>query len=173
MVLLATAIKQFYFIFNMSLLILLSLVIFLSKRDFITIFFKSFDFSVDFFAFSTKICLFLSFPQMVMALLKSNSESSGPCIETIIIDIKPCNMVLVSLFVPQCCLHSRHTTESPFTFNTHSTNEPYNYVIRSGTWILACSFSQFFFYLHIYQLRIGTKSVFEFHNYRSVLFHGI
>jgi hypothetical protein len=25
----------------------------------------------------------------------------------------------------------------------------------------------------IYQLRIGTKSVFEFHNYRSVLFHGI
>ena len=44
MVLLATAIKLFYFIFNMSLLILLSLVIFLSKRDFITIFFKSFDF---------------------------------------------------------------------------------------------------------------------------------
>jgi hypothetical protein len=33
----------------------LSLVIFLSKRDFITIFFKSFDFSVDSFAFSTKI----------------------------------------------------------------------------------------------------------------------
>ena len=34
-----------------------------------------------------------------------------------------------------------------------------------------CSFSKLFFY--IYQLRIGTKSVFEFHNYRSVLFHGI
>jgi hypothetical protein len=33
-----------------------------------------------------------------MAVLKSNSESSGPCIETI---INPCNMVLVSLFVPQ------------------------------------------------------------------------
>jgi hypothetical protein len=32
----------------------------------------------------------------------------------------------------------------------------------------------FFFFLHtLYQLRIGTKSVFEFHNYRSVLFHGI
>ena len=115
MVLLATAIKQFYFLFNMSLLILLSLVIFLSKRDFITIFFKSFDFSVDSFAFSTKICLFLNFPQMFMAVLKSNSESSGPCIETI---INPCNMVLVSLYVPQCCLHSGHTTESPFTFNT-------------------------------------------------------
>ena len=57
--------QQFYFIFNMSLLIL-SLVIFLSKRDFITIFFKSFDFSVDSFAFSTKICLFLSLPQMFM-----------------------------------------------------------------------------------------------------------
>ena len=42
MLLLATAIKQFYFIFNMSLLILLSLVIFLSKRDFITIFFRKF-----------------------------------------------------------------------------------------------------------------------------------
>ena len=98
----------------MSLLIL-SLVIFLSKRDFITIFFKSFDYSVDSFAFSTKICLFLSFPQMFMAVLKSNSESSGPCIETI---INPCNMVLVNLFVPQCCLHSGHTTESPFTFNT-------------------------------------------------------
>jgi hypothetical protein len=26
----------------------------------------------------------LSFPQMFMAVLKSNSESSGPCIETII-----------------------------------------------------------------------------------------
>ena len=67
MVLLATAIKQFYFIFNMSLLILLSLVIFLSKRDFITIFFKSFDFSVDSFAFSTKIhCMSLSkFPPNV------------------------------------------------------------------------------------------------------------
>jgi hypothetical protein len=38
---------------------------------------------------------------MVMALLKSNSESSGPCIETI---INPCNMVLVSLFVNQCWL---------------------------------------------------------------------
>ena len=87
MVLLATAIKQFYFIFNMSLLILLSLVIFLSKRDFITIFFKTFDFSVDSFAFSTK---------MFMAVLKSNSESSGPCIETI---INPCNMVLVSLLL--------------------------------------------------------------------------
>jgi hypothetical protein len=47
-----------------------------------------------------------------------------------------CNMLLVSLFVPQCCLHSTHTTESPFTFNTLD------------------------------------KSVFEFHNYRSVLFHG-
>ena len=115
MVLLATAIKQFYFIFNMSLLILLSLVIFLSKRDFITILFKSFDFSVDSFAFSTKICLFLSFPQMFMTVLKSNSESSGPCIEII---INPCNVMLVSLFVPQCCVHSRHTTESPFTFNT-------------------------------------------------------
>ena len=115
MVLLAAAIKQFYFIFNMSLLILLSLVIFLCKRDFITIFFKSFDFSVDSFAFSTKICLFLSFPQMFMVVLKSNSESSCPCIETI---INPCNMVLISLFVPQCCLHSEHTTESPFTFNT-------------------------------------------------------
>ena len=88
--------QQFFFIFNMSLLILLSLVIFLSKRDFITIFFKSFDFSVDSFAFSTKICLFLNFPQMFMAVLKSNSESSGPCIETI---INPCNMVLVRLFL--------------------------------------------------------------------------
>jgi hypothetical protein len=46
---------------------------------------------------------------------KSDSESSGPCIETI---INPCNMVLVSLFVSQCCLDSGHTTESPFTFNT-------------------------------------------------------
>ena len=55
---------------------------------------------------------------MFMAVLKSNSESSGPCIETI---INPCNMVLVSLFVPQCCLHSGHTTESPFTFNTLDT----------------------------------------------------
>jgi hypothetical protein len=27
-------------------------------------------------------------------------------------------MVLVSLFVPQCCLHSGHATEPPFTFNT-------------------------------------------------------
>ena len=98
-------------------LLILSLVIFLSKRDFITIFFESFDFSVDFFAFSIKIpvCLFLSFPQMFMAVLKSNSESSGPCIETI---INPYNMVLVSLFFPQCCLDSGHTTESPFTFNT-------------------------------------------------------
>jgi hypothetical protein len=50
-------------------------------------------------------------------------------------------------------------------------NNPHYYVIVSGTWILMCSFSQFFFC--IYQLRIGTKSVFEFHNYRSVLFHGI
>ena len=50
-----------------------------------------------------------------MAVLKSNSESYGLCIETI---INPCNMVLVSLFVPRCCLHSGHTTESPFTFNT-------------------------------------------------------
>jgi hypothetical protein len=69
------------------------------------------------------------------------------------------------------CLHSRHTTESPFTFNTLD-KRAVNYVIRSGTWILlvTCSFSQYFFC--IYQLRIGTK-VFEFHNYRSVLFHGI
>jgi hypothetical protein len=36
---------------------------------------------------------------------------------------------------------------------------------------LTCSFSQFCFCT--YQLRIGIKSVFEFHNYRSVLFHGI
>ena len=61
-------------VINMSLLILLSLIISLSKRDFITIFFKL-DFYVDSFAFSTKICLFLSFPQMFMAVLKSNSES--------------------------------------------------------------------------------------------------
>ena len=94
MVLLATEIKQFYFTFNMSLLILLSLVIFLSKRDFITIFFKSFDFSVDSFAFSTKICFFLSSPQMFMAVLQSNSESSGPCIEII---INPCNMVFTGI----------------------------------------------------------------------------
>ena len=33
-------------------------------------------------------------------------------------------------------------------------------------WILTCSFSQYIFF--IYQLRIGTKSAFEFHNYRSV-----
>jgi hypothetical protein len=33
-------------------------------------------------------------------------------------DMNPCNMVLVSLFVPQCCLHTTHTTKSPFTFNT-------------------------------------------------------
>jgi hypothetical protein len=52
---------------------------------------------------------------MFMAVLKSNSELSGPCIEAI---INSCNMVLVSLFVPQCCLHSGYTTESPFTFNT-------------------------------------------------------
>ena len=51
------------FISFSTCLLILSLVIFLSKRDFITIFFKSFDFSVDSFAFSTKICLFLSFPQ--------------------------------------------------------------------------------------------------------------
>ena len=37
----------------------------------------------------------------------------------------------------------------------HSTNNPHNYVIGSGTWILMCSFSQLFFC--IYQLRIGTK----------------
>ena len=48
----------------------------------------------------------------------------------------------------------------------HSTNNPHNYVIGSGTWILMCSFSQLFFC--IYQLRIGTKSAFEFHNHRSV-----
>ena len=71
MVLLATAIKQFYFIFNMSL------VIFLSKKDFITIFSKSFDFSVDSFAFSTKICLFLSFPQMYMQGLKLRKYFRG------------------------------------------------------------------------------------------------
>jgi hypothetical protein len=52
---------------------------------------------------------------MFMAVMKSNFESSGPCIETI---INPCNVVLVSLFVPQCCLDSGHTTEPPFTFNT-------------------------------------------------------
>ena len=119
MLLLAAAILFSFQHVSETLLILLSLVIFLSKRDFITIFFKSFDFSVDFFAFSTKMCLYLSFPQMFMAVcvLKSNSELSGPCIETI---INPCNMVLVGLFVPQCCLHSGHTctTESPFTFNT-------------------------------------------------------
>ncbi len=56
MLLLATAIL-FSLNFSTSLLILLSLVIFLSKRDFITIFFKSFDFTVDSFAFSTKICV--------------------------------------------------------------------------------------------------------------------
>jgi hypothetical protein len=48
----------------------------------------------------------------------------------------------------------------------HSTNNPHNYVIGSGTWILMCSFSQLFFC--IYQLRIGTKSALEFHNHRSV-----
>ena len=48
----------------------------------------------------------------------------------------------------------------------HYINEPYNYVNRSGTCILTCSFSQLFFC--IYQLRIGTKSAFEFHNHRSV-----
>ena len=111
----ATAILFYFQHVSLIYKILLSLVIFLSKRDSITIVFKSFDFSVDSFAFSTKICLFLSFPQMFMAVLKSNSESSGPCIEAI---INPCNMVLVSLFVPQCCLHSGYTTESPFTFNT-------------------------------------------------------
>ena len=51
-----------------------------SKRDFITIFFKCLDFSFDSFAFSTQICLFLSFPQMFMAVLKSNSESYDPCL---------------------------------------------------------------------------------------------
>jgi hypothetical protein len=51
MLLLATAIKQFYFIFNMSLLILLSLVIFLSKRDFITNFFQKFWFFCRFLCF--------------------------------------------------------------------------------------------------------------------------
>jgi hypothetical protein len=34
-------------------------------------------------------------------------------------------------------------------------------------WILMCSFSQLIFF-YIYQLRIGTKLAFEFHNYRSV-----
>jgi hypothetical protein len=57
-----------------TLLILLSLVIFLGKRDFIAIFFKSFDFSVDFFAFSTKMCLYLSFPQMFMAVCVLSSK---------------------------------------------------------------------------------------------------
>ena len=71
----ATAILFYFQHVSLIYKILLSLVIFLSKRDSITIVFKSFDFSVDSFAFSTKICLFLSFPQMVMALLKSNSDS--------------------------------------------------------------------------------------------------
>jgi hypothetical protein len=30
-----------------------------------------------------------------------------------------------------------------------------------------------FAHINFIELRIGTKSVFEFHNYRSVLFHGI
>ena len=132
-------------------------------------FFKSFEFSVDFFAFSIKIpvCLFLNFPQMFMAVLKSNSESSGPCIETI---INPCNMVLVSLFFLNV-VFTLDIQLNPLSHSIHQTNESYNYVIRSGTWILTCPYSQIFFC--IYQLKIGTKSVFEFHNYRSVLFHGI
>ena len=54
----------------------------------------------------------LSFLQMFMAVLKSNSESSGPCIETI---INPCNMVLVKS-VPQCCLSDNFFfTSKPYT----------------------------------------------------------
>jgi hypothetical protein len=104
---------------------------------------------------------------MFMAVLKSNSESSGPCIETI---INPCNMVLVSLFVPQCCLHSGHTTESPFTFNTLDKRAIY---ICNQKWNVDINVFIFSIFFGIYQLRIRTKSVFEFHNYRSVLFHGI
>jgi hypothetical protein len=78
MLLLAAAIFFSFQHVSETLLILLSLVIFLSKRDFIAIFFKSFDFSVDFFAFSTKICLYLSFPQMFMAVRVLQGFQSGP-----------------------------------------------------------------------------------------------
>jgi hypothetical protein len=63
-------------------------------------------------------------------------------------------------------LYFQHGFQNFKKASIHSTNNPHNYVIGSGTWILMCSFSQYFFC--IYQLKIGTKSAFEFHNHRSV-----
>ena len=61
----------------MSLLILLSLVIFLSKRDFITIFFLKFRFFCWFLClFNQDMCL-SKFPPNVHGCLEKNSESSG------------------------------------------------------------------------------------------------
>ena len=83
-------------------------------------------------------------------------------------------MVLVSLFVPQFCLHSGHTTESPFTFNTldkravELCNQKWNVDINV--------FISSILFLHIQQCINLESEQNQFLNFiiiDQVLFHGI